>query len=192
MLLALVLLIVCVGVAQGRSAKVATGLTGAPGEGTCADCHEPADDGGGSICVTVPYYYAPGETLEVCVDVEHLGQVRWGFELTCLDGFGQPTGHFILTDTERTQLAVDDRTGREYVMHTADGTDEGCANACLTWSCRWVAPADHWPQINFYASAVAANGTAGKNGDYVYTVGLPIDQTPVEDATWGRLKSLFR
>jgi hypothetical protein len=121
-----------------------------------------------------------------------MGQARWGFALTCLDGFDEPAGHFLLTDPARTQLAVDEDTDREYVMHTCDGTDEGCANACLTWSFLWVVPADHWPQINFYASTVAANGAQGKHGDYVYTSALSIDQTPVEAATWGRVKSLFR
>jgi hypothetical protein len=89
-------------------------------------------------------------------------------------------------------LAVDEETGREYVMHTEDGTDEGCAGACLTWSFLWVAPDDHWPQINFYAATVAGNGSQGKRGDYVYTCSLPINQTPVEAATWGNIKSLFR
>ena len=72
MLLVLVLLLVCAGMAQGRSAKVATGLTGAPGEGTCADCHEPAGGGSGCVCITVPYCYEPGETLEG-ITTQYLG-----------------------------------------------------------------------------------------------------------------------
>jgi hypothetical protein len=190
--LASVLLVLTAAGAQGYSSGVPTGLTGAPGEGTCANCHDNLNNGSGGVAITAPFEYALGETLEVTVDVHQMSQERWGFELTCLDGLDQPAGQFILTDPARTQLDTDGDTGRDYVMHTTTGTDEGHMHACLGWTFQWVAPTESRPQVTFYVAAVAANNGSGTNGDYVYTEALPIDQSPVEGSSWGRIKGLFR
>jgi hypothetical protein len=185
-------LVLFVAAAQAYTSGVPTGLTGAPGEGTCANCHDNLNNGAGSVAISAPYEYAAGETLEVTVDVAHPGQKKWGFELTCLDGADEPAGEFIITDPSRTQLDVDDGNGRGYVMHTATGTDEGTTDASPGWTFRWVAPSDSRPQVTFYVCAVAANNAQGTNGDFCYTLALPIDQSPVESSSWGRVKGLFQ
>jgi hypothetical protein len=178
--------------ALAYTSGVPTGLTGAPGEGTCANCHDNLNNGSGGISISAPYSCAPGETLEVTVDVHHMMQEKWGFELTCLDGLDQPAGHFIVTDPTRTQLDNDGDTGRDYMMHTATGSDEGHMNMCLGWTFEWVAPMDSRPQIVFYVAGVAANNGQGTNGDYVYTSSFAIDQTPVDEASWASIKALYR
>jgi hypothetical protein len=191
-LIGLILALAVAGSAHAYTSGVPTGLTGAPGENTCADCHDNLNNGGGGISISAPYSCAPGETLEISVDMHHMGQHKWGFELTCLDGLDEPCGEFLIHDPDRTQLDMDGDNGRQYVMHTGLGTDEGHMNMCLGWTFEWVAPMDDHPQITFYAAGVAANDGQGTNGDYVYTEALAIEQTPVDASSWGRIKQLYR
>jgi len=191
-LLALILTLAVAGSAQAYTSGVPTGLTGAPGESNCAACHDDYGSSSGGISISMPYACAPGETLEITVDMHHMGQQKWGFEMTCLDELDEPCGDFIIHDHDRTQLDVDGDTGRQYVMHTGFGTDEGHMGMCLGWTFEWVCPQDSHPQVTFYVSGVAANDGSGTNGDYVYTETLAIEQTPVEAASWGRIKRLYQ
>jgi hypothetical protein len=188
----LLLALLLPGVALGYSSGVPVGLTGAPGEGTCASCHGDLNTGMGGISITAPLTCAPGETLDITVDMHHMGMQMWGFELTCLDGAGEPAGEFICTDPDRTQLDTDGDTGREYMMHTADGTDDGYMNMCLGWSFQWVAPEDYRSEMTFYASGVAANSSQGSNGDYAYADLVTSILTPVDEMTWSQVKALYR
>jgi hypothetical protein len=175
---------------------VPTGLTGAPGEDTCADCHDNLNNGPGGVTITAQTQYQAGETIDVQVDVFQTGQEKWGFELTALDGSDQPVGQFVLVDPDRTQLDTDGGTGREYVMHTEVGTDTGVPNASPGWVFQWVAPAAR-ASVTFYVAALAANDAQGTNGDYTYTTTLTSTQTETglaePDATsWSRMKNLYR
>jgi hypothetical protein len=182
--------------AYAYTSSVPTELTGAPGEGTCANCHDNLNSGPGGASITAPAQYQAGETINVTVDVYHAGQEKWGFELTALDDSNQPVGSFTLLDTDRTQLDIDGGTGREYVMHTEVGTDTGVLNASPGWTFQWVAPAGR-PSVTFYVATVAANDGQGTNGDYVYTAthSSSLTQTGLADpdvASWGRIKELYR
>ena len=180
--------------AQGYTPGVPTGLTGAPGEDTCANCHDNLNTGPGGATITAPTQYQAGETIDVQVDVFHTGQEKWGFELTALDDLDQPVGTFVLVDPDRTQLDTDGGTGRDYVMHTALGTDEGVLNASPGWVFQWVAPAAR-ASVTFYVAAVAANDGQGTNGDYTYTATLSSTQTETgldDETSWGRIKRLYQ
>ena len=171
---------------------VPTGLTGAPGEGTCANCHDNLNNGSGGVTITAQTEYQEGETIDVFVEVSHMSQEKWGFELTALDDSNQPVGQFVITDSERTQLDTDGDTGRQYVMHTATGCDPGMMHASPGWLFQWIAPAGR-PSVTFYTAAVAANNGQGANGDFVYTAVLSSTQTGLKDEmTWGNVKGLFR
>jgi hypothetical protein len=180
--------------AQAYTPGVPTGLSGAPGEETCAGCHDNLNTGPGGVSITAPSQYQAGETIDVRVDLWHDGQEKWGFELTALDESDQPVGSFAITDAVRTQLDTDSGTGREYVMHTEPGTDTGVLNASLGWDFQWTAPASR-ASVTFYVAAVAANDAQGTNGDFTYTTTLTSDQTETgvnADTSWGRVKELFR
>jgi len=179
-------------VAQGYTPGVPTGLTGAPGEGTCANCHDNLNTGSGSVVVSAPTDYSAGETIEVFVQVSHNGQKKWGFEITALDDSDQPVGEFTITDAARTQLDVDGDNGRQYVMHTEAGTDEDVLDENPGWTFDWTAPAGR-PDVTFYVCAVAANNGQGTNGDFCYTASLSSTVTAIEDASsWGRIKRLYQ
>ena len=142
--------------------------------------------------ITAPTDYDAGETIDVFVEVFHTGQEKWGFELTALDDSDQPVGQLVLVDTDRTQLDTDGGTGRQYVMHTATGTDTGVPDASPGWLFKWVAPAGR-PSVTFYTAAVAGNDGSGTNGDFVYTATLSGTQTGLTDVTtWSRIKRLFQ
>jgi len=191
---AVALLFLVASTAQAYTPGVPTGLTGAPGEDTCANCHDNLNTGPGGATITAPTQYLAGETIDVLVDVFQDGQEKWGFELTALDELNEPVGQLVIVDAERTQLDVDGDTGREYVMHTEVGTDTGVLNASPGWAFQWTAPASR-ASVTFYVAAVAANDGQGTNGDFTYTATLTSSQmqTGLEDEmTWSRVKSLFR
>jgi hypothetical protein len=115
-------------------------LTAAPGETTCADCHGNLDSGNGNVTITGPPSYAPGDTLDLVVVVQQNGRRKWGFEMTVLDDSDAPIGNLIISEPTRTQLSIDGATGREYVKHTAAGTDPGVAQQSPGWTVKWASP----------------------------------------------------
>ena len=192
-ILALVSIVAASSTALGYTPGVPTGLTGAPSEETCANCHDNLNTGSGWLTITAPNQYLPGETIDVFVQVGHDGQEKWGFEVTALDGANEPIGSLVVTDALRTQYDSDGGTGREYVMHTEEGTDTGVLDVSPGWSFQWTAPAGARQSVTFYACAVAANDAQGTNGDWVYTQSLTLSETGIEDEiTWSRIKWLYR
>ena len=144
--------------------------TGAPNEGTCADanCHTGNDlnAAGGSLMLTTPETYEPNQVYEIIVGLARDGQSRWGFEMTALDGSGAGAGSFETVDVATTQLK--EKGGKQYIMHTADGSAQG-TNDENQWTLKWTAPDADIGPITFYAAGNAANGDFGFTGDYIYT-----------------------
>jgi hypothetical protein len=189
---AALILMLLSGAAMAYTSGVPTGLSGAPGDETCANCHDNLNNGSGWISVTAPPDYSAGETIDITVQVGHNGQRKWGFTLTALDDSNQPVGSFTVTDAVRTQLDVDGDTGREYMMHTAAGTDEEVLDQSNEWTFQWTAPASR-AGVTFYACGVAANNASGTNGDFCYTEALNLSETAVSNGfSWGRIKGLFQ
>ena len=171
-------------------------MTGAPGEGTCADCHGNLNVGSGYVNATGPAEFMPGDTLDIFIEVAQAGQTRWGFEMTALDGSDQPVGQMLLIDVARTQLSTDLGTGRQYAKHTSLGTDAGVADTSPGWAVRWASPADPVESVTFYVAGNAANNNSFSSGDFIYTATLHYDstQTAISESpvTWSRIKSLYR
>ena len=144
--------------------------TGAPNEGTCADanCHTGNDlnASGGSLMLTTPETYEPNQVYEIIVSLARDGQSRWGFEMTALDGNGAGAGSFEIADVATTQLK--EKGGKQYIMHTADGSAQG-TNDENQWTLKWTAPDADIGPITFYAAGNAADGNFIPTGDYIYT-----------------------
>lgn len=144
--------------------------TGAPNEGTCADanCHTGNDlnASGGSLMLTIPETYVPNQVYEIVVGLARDGQSRWGFEMTALDSNGTGAGSFETVDVATTQLK--EKGGKQYIMHTADGSAQG-TNDENQWTLKWTAPDADVGPITFYAAGNAANGNFIPSGDYIYT-----------------------
>jgi hypothetical protein len=150
------------------------GKTGAPGEGTCHDCHNSFDlnSGSGALTIIAPEQFEAEQTYEIVVSLEQAGQARWGFEFSPLE-----IGTCTITDPATTQLDVE--AGKTYVKQTSGGTFAG-ETAPVTWAFQWTAPADPPDAVTFYAAGNAANNNGSTSGDYIYTTShtatlLPID-----------------
>ncbi len=142
--------------------------TGAPNEGTCADCHagNTLNASGGSLMVTIPETYEPNEVYTIIVDLSRAGQSKWGFEMTALDANGARAGSFTADDAADTQLT--ETNNKQYIQHTTAGTAAGTDDA-HNWEFKWTAPDADVGPITFYAAGNAANGDGGTTGDYIYT-----------------------
>lgn len=144
------------------------GRTGAPGEGSCLDCHS-GSPGDGSVLITgVPPSYTPDMTYTVTVTLQDQGQSRWGFELTAKDASANGAGSFTVTDAVNTQLSDNSAPSADYMKQTSAGTYNGTANGPVTWQFDWTAPSTDVGTITFYAAGNAANGNGSTSGDFIY------------------------
>jgi hypothetical protein len=151
--------------------------TGAPGEGTCHDCHAsfPLNSGNGSLSIDGPTTFEAGHTYQISVHLSDPGQARWGFEFTPLN-----QGTIQITDATHTQQHS--TGGNAYVKHTTAGTYAGNQNGPTTWTFNWTAPASPPPQITFYCAGNAANNNGNNSGDYIYTTSFTTNyNTGIED-----------
>jgi len=159
---------------QAYSDNPPDGHTGAPGEGTCRDCHNsfPLNSGDGELTILAPAVFHPGVSYPITVVLSDPGQVRWGFECTPLT-----LGTCTLSDPVNTQLSL--FQGKSYVKHTLAGNYTGDSGP-VSWTFRWNAPAQDPPaQVIFYAAGNAANSNGTTSGDFIYTTNF----TSVFEAT---------
>jgi hypothetical protein len=140
------------------------GLTGAPGEGNCTQCHagNALNSGNGSLSIDGPSFYTPGEVYTITVSLQDAGQSRWGFEFTPLN-----KGTLAVTDAATTQSSS--AGSNHYIKHTSAGTFDNTGNGPVSWSFAWTAPATDEGEISFYASGNAANSNNSTSGDFIYT-----------------------
>jgi hypothetical protein len=150
------------------SAGPPNGKTGAPGEGTCHDCHASfgLNSGPGVLTIAAPDAFEAGTSYPIIVAIEQTGQTRWGFEFTPLT-----IGTCALI--EPTAVQIETEGGKTYVKQTSIGTYAG-ASGQAAWTFTWTAPAQPPDVVTFYAAANAANGNNANSGDYVYTASLQI------------------
>ncbi len=165
------------------------GVTGAPGETTCADCHDNLNTGSGSVVITAPDDYTPGDTVEITVSINDAGQTRWGFEFTALDASDQPAGTIIVTDIART-VSTTALNGRQYIAQTTLGTDATKGNS-TQWSFDWITPESNIGPVTFYVASVAGDEASGPNGDYTYTTTHTMLATSVVEVAGSHLPGDF-
>ncbi len=166
--------------------------TGAPNEGTCAaaGCHTGNDlnASGGSLMLTVPDTYLPGEVYDIVVNLSRAGQSRWGFEMTALNSNGTRAGTFATADAN-TQVSA--TNSKQYIQHTSVGTAQGTKNS-NEWTFRWTAPSTDVGPITFYAAGNAADNNFWITGDYIYTQKATSDVPPVYGVTLAGISNLTK
>ncbi len=160
------------------NARTGAPLIGGGNELNCTQCHSgTVNSGGGTLTVSAPGTYVPGDTVLVDIDLAQTGQFRWGFEITALDSALAPFGTFVTVDPTRTQIDTDGSTGREYAKHTSAGTDAGTPDAAPGWTVGWVAPlTSGGGPVTFYAAGNAANGNGANSGDFIYTTSQSVSE----------------
>ena len=144
------------------------GLTGAPTENNCTQCHfgNELNASGGSLMLTIPETYEPNRVYTIIIDLSRAGQSRWGFEMTALDAGGARAGSFEVDSAANTQ--VSEANSKQYIKQTAIGSAQG-TNDAHSWEFQWTAPDADVGPITFYAAGNAANGDFGLADDYIYT-----------------------
>jgi uncharacterized repeat protein (TIGR01451 family) len=156
--------------ARAFSTGPPAGYTHAPGELDCSDCHTTPAQSSGTLKLTAPQKYTPGQTYDVTVTHASADptRVRWGFELTALDGADRKAGTLAPAD-DLTQVVEGQGPfpARQYAEHTQKGTFSGQQNGA-TWTFRWTAPAEDVGAVTFYAAGNQANGDGNSSGDNIY------------------------
>jgi hypothetical protein len=187
--------------------------TGAPGDGSCLNCH----NGNGGVSGTIGgkgffavplsglMEYIPGKTDTIGI-VVNVPAERWGFQATILTGSTGMAGTLSpFSDPDLAILtAFQSSGGRTYVSHTDngatapftgnDGTFWGLPGA--GWAFEWTAPPAGTGPVTIYLAGVAgiADDDA-TNADTTYTWTLTLQEggtTPVQPTTWGKIKQYYR
>ena len=151
-----------------------TGRTGAPGEGTCTDCHS-QNAGNGQVNLIVPAGYSPGQTYSIQVQESTSDTTRaiWGFETISLAGSAM-AGTFTNTSAN-TRIRV--AGTKSYVTHTTAGTFPSQSFGA-NWSFNWTAPATNVGNVTFYAAGLLGDNDNSDNGDRTVTAVAVIPPQP--------------
>jgi hypothetical protein len=142
------------------------GSTGGPNQTdscSASGCHDTGTDntGGGTITITTPASFSPGDTVSFTVRVEQNGARRFGFQATVRRADNKrPVGAVQLANGTQFSDAIGD-----YITHD-DAADKDDA---AEWTFQWKAPDQDVGNIVVYAAGVAANGNGNRFGDNVYT-----------------------
>jgi hypothetical protein len=149
------------------------GFSGAPGEQTCAACHNTfaLNSGSGQVQIVAPSTYEPGMTYHIAVQSSSQDPSRkiWGFELTVLTRNDSPAGELQATGS-LTEVVSNGSPfpGRQYMEHTQAGNFAGRTGG-VTWTFDWVAPSTDAGPVTFYGAFNQGNDDGTDFGDQIYT-----------------------
>ncbi|MBS1797149.1 MAG: VCBS repeat-containing protein [Acidobacteria bacterium] len=162
--------------ARASGAGPVPGVTGAPGEVNCTNCHI-QNSGPGQFTITAPASYAPGQTYQITVrhQTSDSSRRRWGFQLTALAG---TTPAAVFGNLTAATQIVDGAAGRKYIEHTTAGSFAGQAGGAL-WTFNWTAPATNLGPVTLYAAGNEANNDGTADGDQIYLTSVTIQPPAV-------------
>mgnify|MGYP003652332736 CR=1 FL=1 len=131
------------------------GLTGAPGEGNCTQCHNSstAQSAVGNVSLTAPNEYIVGQTY--LFEIGMTTNANNGFEMTILDGNDNKAGSF----TAGTSTSVATQSGREYIRQTAKSG---------FWTFNWTAPNTNMGDLTAYYVVNKSNNNGSNQLDTIY------------------------
>lgn len=145
-----------------------SGLTGAPGEANCTQCHTGTTQDGTAentfivLDGTTPVSnYTPGGTYTVSVQLAS-NPSKKGFSATVLDGTDAMAGNLVGSGVGGTQNFS--AAGRDYVSHTASSN----TSASALWFWTWIAPATDVGTVTFYVASNVTNDDSATSGDMIY------------------------
>lgn len=153
------------------------GKSGAPGEGTCIDCHSTntLNDPTGSVTASVVGVnngqYQAGQTYQITLNISKTGSSIFGFSAVAVDASGADMGTVTAGTDSHIQSSNASGTNRTYVVHNTNG---GLTSNQKTFTFSWTAPATASGNVNFYFTGLAGNNNGGNSGDYVYSTTLTL------------------
>jgi hypothetical protein len=153
--------------------------TGAPGDGSCAGCHNGVlNSGAGKAVLNFPgaLTYTPGVTQHLSVTVSDPTEKRWAFQLTARLASNLSSGQagsFTATDTVNTHVICDggscaSPTAVQFMQNTSTGTRAGTTGSSM-WTFDWAPPSSNVGNVAFYLIGMGATNNGGTNGDNMYT-----------------------
>jgi hypothetical protein len=146
------------------------GFSSGFGEDHCQACHfgDKVNPSPGSLSISAPQRYHPGQTYAVTVTLARPGMKIGGFQLTArFEEGGAQAGTLTLAAGDQDRLKVLTDRGVQYAYHLLPGT-QLTAPDVVRWTLRWTAPAGSG-SVLFNAAANAANADESQFGDFVYT-----------------------
>lgn len=146
------------------------GFSGGFGEDHCQACHsgDKVNATPGSLRISAPERYSPGQTYQVTVTLKRRGMTVGGFQLTArFEKDSAQAGTLSLVDGQQDRVKVVIDRGVQYAYHLRPGT-ELTGTDVVRWTIRWTAPPGSGAVL-FHVAANAANGDDSPSGDFVYT-----------------------
>jgi Secretion system C-terminal sorting domain/Reeler domain len=150
------------------------GVTGAPGEQTCAKsgCHDTytLNSGTGTVTIASPnlvnWEYTPGTTYTISVTVAQSGINLFGLCFEALQSNGDNAGTLHAgTGTQIKNLTVSGFS-RHSITHN---TNTGASANTHTFTFTWDAPTTDIGDVTFYVAGMTCNGNGNEAGDHVFT-----------------------
>lgn len=144
--------------------------TGAPGAGTCADCHS-GTLGSGSVAVVFndnDLYYNNDSTYNMSVVLLDAEQVRWGFSMVARDSMNNNIGSWIAGPNTKIH------SNFTHISHL--NAPNEIPNG-YTFNFAWMAPANYDGTVTFYVAGNAANANFDDSGDHIYLNNLSIEHS---------------
>ena len=157
------------------------GKTGAPGEGTCADCHSSSSGGfAGMIEISgIPANVEAGTIYPLTITTSYTSgsPIKTGFQMTVLNGADNTAG---MLSNNSSNTIITSSGGRIYLEHNPAQNFNGVGS--VSWTVDWEAPVgpDGEP-ITFYAASVIANGNGSNSGDDVVITSVSASLEVVAD-----------
>jgi hypothetical protein len=150
------------------SANPPDGMTGAPGDSLCVECHVQANPPiNGQISVEgFPSSITPGESYQLTVvNRNTVGDaVKGGFQMTILGPFNTRAGTMADPSTNSTITNV--ISGRQYFEHNPAVVYPD--SNVVKWTVEWTAPElTAGSEITWYAAGNIANGNFQNTGDRI-------------------------
>jgi len=146
------------------------GMSGAPGDNSCVQCHNSFGLNTGSAIVNITSNipitgYVPGNTYTITASAAQTGISKYGFEVH------EALGSILVTNSTTTKHVG---VGSNRITHEAAGTTV-LVNS-ISWSFDWVAPPVGSGNATFYGAFVAADYPSGNSNDNVYTTNLIVSE----------------
>jgi len=155
------------------------GYTNAPGDlGNCTSCHDHniVNQGPGSVRINgLPAFYQPGQAYTFTVTTAQAGRIKFGFQLTAIDGSGNRAGTLEKADNSTQVIPQTGAGGRQYIEHTSLGTFSNGVGS-RTWQIKWTAPSTDIGTVRFYVAGNATDDSGFQDDDdFIYTNSAAFD-----------------
>ncbi len=164
-----------------------TGMTGAPGETLCTDCHGGAvNDGIGimELSSSGGLFYESNQTYQMTLTMERPEASIFGFSLCVLDTQNIQAGSMLITDSVATHL---ENFTRQYVSHKNAEDSVNIGNGSVVRQFEWSAPDTSTGPITFYyVSRMVQQQPIFEDGFYrdsliIYPVGTEGVETAINE-----------